>query len=155
VIANPNTMALCPSDTLGEIWINAASLVPSGFFALPKLSQSIFRAQPLVYTNTMGEPEDFSYRVINETAPHRCVTAKVIQNAEFLKTGLMGFIVNEVSGPNQTQNRLGTMNPRLFIVGVKNDLILQPKIKSKELNYYFTSDLAETLMSKVSGIDCW
>ncbi|KAI8877768.1 acetyl-CoA synthetase-like protein [Backusella circina FSU 941] len=45
-IVDPNTTALCPPDTLGEVWIDTHST--DGFWGLPQHTELIFHARPIM-----------------------------------------------------------------------------------------------------------
>lgn len=71
-IVDPETGTLCPPDTIGEIWVDAPSL-SGGFWALPKHTEAIFHARPVVVPAETLRPE--------------------IYDQEFLRTGLVGTTI--------------------------------------------------------------
>jgi acyl-CoA synthetase (AMP-forming)/AMP-acid ligase II len=71
-IVDPETATLCPPDTLGEIWIDSPSIT-GGFWALPKHTESIFHARPIVMNSDAHYPE--------------------VYPESFLRTGLSGTII--------------------------------------------------------------
>lgn len=71
-VVDPETGTLCPPDTLGEIWIDSPS-ISGGFWALPKHTESIFHARPVVMNSDMRYPEVYS--------------------ESFLRTGLSGTTI--------------------------------------------------------------
>ncbi|KAG0180057.1 hypothetical protein DFQ29_001278 [Apophysomyces sp. BC1021] len=71
-IVDPETTILCPPDTIGEVWIDAPSL-SAGFWALPKHTDSIFHACPIIVPVETLYPE--------------------LYHQEFLRTGLVGTLI--------------------------------------------------------------
>jgi hypothetical protein len=71
-IVDPDTATLCPPDTLGEVWIDSPS-IHGGFWALPKHTESIFHARPIVIPSENSYPE--------------------VYGESFLRTGLSGTII--------------------------------------------------------------
>ncbi|KAF7721150.1 hypothetical protein EC973_005357 [Apophysomyces ossiformis] len=71
-IVDPETTALCPADTIGEIWVDAPSL-SGGFWGLPKHTEAIFHARPIFVPPETQRPE--------------------IYEQEFLRTGLVGTVI--------------------------------------------------------------
>lgn len=71
-IVDPETCILCPPDAIGEIWLDAPS-ISGGFWALPKHTEAIFHARPIVIPTETLRPE--------------------IYNQEFLRTGLVGTLI--------------------------------------------------------------
>lgn len=71
-IVDPETGMLCPSDTIGEVWIDAPSL-SGGFWALPKHTEAIFHARSIVVPADTMHPE--------------------VYDQEFLRTGLVGTLI--------------------------------------------------------------
>lgn len=71
-IVDPDTATFCPADTVGEIWVNSPS-IDGGFWALPKHTESIFHARPLIVPSEHSYPE--------------------VYDGSFLRTGLCGTII--------------------------------------------------------------
>lgn len=71
-IVDPDTATLCPPDTFGEVWVSAPA-IDGGFWGLPKHSESIFHARPIIVPADSLYPEMY-----NET---------------FLRTGLAGTVI--------------------------------------------------------------
>ncbi|KAI7903951.1 uncharacterized protein BX663DRAFT_432535 [Cokeromyces recurvatus] len=71
-IVDPETGTLCPPDTFGEVWVDSPSIAGS-FWALPKHTDAIFRARPIIM------PSDSSYPEVYE--------------GTFLRTGLSGTLI--------------------------------------------------------------
>ncbi|KAI8098165.1 uncharacterized protein B0P05DRAFT_460540 [Gilbertella persicaria] len=71
-IVDPDTATVCPPDTLGEVWVDSPSM-HGGFWALPKHTESIFHARPIVV-----HPESFYPEVSTEV---------------YLRTGLCGTMI--------------------------------------------------------------
>ncbi|CAM0138930.1 unnamed protein product [Umbelopsis sp. WA50703] len=71
-VVDPETTALCAPDTIGEIWVDSPSL-SGGFWALPKHTEAIFHARPLLIPPDTLYPEPY--------------------DQEFLRTGLLGTVV--------------------------------------------------------------
>ncbi|KAI8647924.1 hypothetical protein BD408DRAFT_407997 [Parasitella parasitica] len=91
-IVDPDTGIFCAADTVGEIWVDSPS-VGGGFWALPKHTESIFHARPLIVPSESAYPE--------------------VYGQSFLRTGLCGTIIGGrlfVLGPYEErirQQRLG------------------------------------------------
>lgn len=167
-IVDPDTKALQTPNILGEIWVTAPDCFPQSFWALPKLSEQILHAHPLIYIRDNPHTHHRTPSVTSisrdNIPPFR---VEAIENQNFAQTGLLGFIIDGNTVP-------GVKMPRLFVAGVKKDRILQRKIKdgqgmdmiqdqranivsqrTAEFDAHFGSDLVETIMKNVSGIDCW
>lgn len=71
-IVDPETTLLCPSDTIGEIWIDGPSL-PDGFWGIPALTDAAYNAAPVLVPSDTLYPESYS------------------QN--FIRTGLLGTMI--------------------------------------------------------------
>ncbi|KAI9289485.1 hypothetical protein BC943DRAFT_271616 [Umbelopsis sp. AD052] len=71
-VVDPETTALCAPETIGEIWVDSPSL-SGGFWALPKHTEAIFHARPLLIPPDTLYPEPY--------------------DQEFLRTGLLGATV--------------------------------------------------------------
>jgi acyl-CoA synthetase (AMP-forming)/AMP-acid ligase II len=71
-VVDPETTALCAPETIGEIWVDSPSL-SGGFWALPKHTEAIFHARPLLIPPDTLYPEAY--------------------DQEFLRTGLLGALV--------------------------------------------------------------
>ncbi|ORX55790.1 acetyl-CoA synthetase-like protein [Hesseltinella vesiculosa] len=71
-IVDPDTTTLCPADTIGEVWIDAPS-ISGGFWALPRHSEAVFHAKPIVVNSETLHPE--------------------VYGQEFLRTGLVGTLI--------------------------------------------------------------
>lgn len=71
-IVDPETTLLCPSDTIGEIWVDSPSL-PDGFWGIPALTDAIYHASPVLVPSETLYPEAYSQ--------------------QFVRTGLMGTMI--------------------------------------------------------------
>ncbi|KAI8645825.1 hypothetical protein BD408DRAFT_337893 [Parasitella parasitica] len=71
-IIDPETHLFCPSDTIGEIWIDAPSLA-DGFWGIPALTDAVYHATPVVVPADSLYPEKYGQ--------------------EFLRTGLLGTMI--------------------------------------------------------------
>ncbi|KAI9598457.1 hypothetical protein BDF19DRAFT_235254 [Syncephalis fuscata] len=141
-VVNPEKKALCPPNTVGEIWVDSPAL-SGGFWGLKKQTQSIFRARPLLYdVNRPGYSEQLEQ--------------------EFLRTGLLGCLVegelvlfgfyedqvhqvialdelNEDSDNDTTKDAVSSDMP-------EGDLI-EPGMR-----LHFSPDLTYTIMARVDGV---
>ncbi|KAF1806668.1 hypothetical protein FB192DRAFT_1419487 [Mucor lusitanicus] len=71
-IVDPDTATFCPADTVGEIWVDSPT-IDGGFWALPKHTESIFHARPLIVPSESSYPQ--------------------VYGESFLRTGLCGTII--------------------------------------------------------------
>ncbi|GAA5813196.1 hypothetical protein MFLAVUS_006670 [Mucor flavus] len=71
-IVDPNTATLCPPDTFGEVWMDSPAIA-GGFWALPKHTECIFNARPLVVPSENLYPQ--------------------VYGENFLRTGLCGTVI--------------------------------------------------------------
>ncbi|KAI9497565.1 hypothetical protein BDB00DRAFT_756293 [Zychaea mexicana] len=91
-IVDPETGVLCSPDTIGEIWVDAPS-ISGGFWAMPKHTEAVFHAKPIIVPPETLRPE--------------------IYDQEFLRTGLVGTTIGGrviIFGPYEErvrQQRLG------------------------------------------------
>ncbi|ORE02022.1 acetyl-CoA synthetase-like protein [Rhizopus microsporus var. microsporus] len=71
-IVDPETNLLCPSDTVGEIWMDMLS-PPEGFWGIPALNDLVYRASPMIVPPETLYPENL--------------------HQQFVRTGLLGTII--------------------------------------------------------------
>lgn len=71
-IVDPETTLLCPSDTIGEIWVDAPSL-PDGFWGIPALTDALYHASPVLVPSETLQPE--------------------VYDQQFVRTGLVGTMI--------------------------------------------------------------
>ncbi|KAI8079707.1 uncharacterized protein B0P05DRAFT_541664 [Gilbertella persicaria] len=71
-IVDPETTLLCPSDTIGEIWVDAPSL-GDGFWGIPALTEVVYQAIPILVPAETLQPEPY--------------------NRRFVRTGLIGTMI--------------------------------------------------------------
>ncbi|KAI7894766.1 uncharacterized protein EV154DRAFT_536494 [Mucor mucedo] len=87
-IVNPETATLCTPNMLGEVWIDSACIA-GGFYALPKHTESIYHARPLIVPSSEN--------------PYPQVYGE-----DFLRTGLCGTLIGGrlfVLGPYEERIR--------------------------------------------------
>lgn len=130
-IVDPETTALCQPNRVGEIWIDSPS-VAFGFWELPRHSQTIFHAVPLIV------PVDTMVPEVYDPVP-----------AGFLRTGLLG----------------GLIEGRVVVFGLYDDRIQQEVFKDAKVEgavreyarykYHYTTDLANTIMERITGFTAW
>ncbi|KAI8587268.1 hypothetical protein BDZ88DRAFT_245894 [Geranomyces variabilis] len=152
-IVDPLTESLRPPNVLGEIWCNAQECLPRSFVNLAPLSEQVFRNHPLLYVK-----ENPSAVVGDAALPSLGFRIEVIDCADFIRSGFLGFIVDGNSVP-------GVTLPRLFVAGLARDRILQRKLlagapekllggEQAEYDAHFTTDLITTLCENVPGVQC-
>jgi len=125
---NPDTSTTCEVDEVGEIWINTASNA-SGFWGLPELSESTYRAR----ASATG--------VVN--ADQR--GASTVK--EFLRTGLLGCLIEG----------------QLIVFGSLSERIQQevqyPLSQRKksliEYDYFYKTDIVNTVLKRIVGFTAW
>ena len=61
-IVDPETTLFCPSDTLGEIWVDAPSL-PDGFWGIPALTDAVYHAAPVLVPSETLYPETYDQQI--------------------------------------------------------------------------------------------
>ncbi|KAL7318900.1 hypothetical protein PS15m_002085 [Mucor circinelloides] len=71
-IVDPETSLLCPSDTIGEVWIDAPSLA-DGFWGIPALTDAMYHARPILVPADTLYPETY--------------------DQQFIRTGLLGTMI--------------------------------------------------------------
>jgi acyl-CoA synthetase (AMP-forming)/AMP-acid ligase II len=62
-IVDPETTLLCPSDTIGEIWIDAPSL-PDGFWGIPALTDAVYHGSPVLVPSETLYPEPYDQKFV-------------------------------------------------------------------------------------------
>ncbi|KAJ3118909.1 hypothetical protein HDU96_006560 [Phlyctochytrium bullatum] len=119
LIVDPDTKVVLPKNCIGEIFVSSLAVFPKGFWALPKLSDQTFRVHPVIY-----KENDAMFRNpnMNPYASRRSSTLSVIsesmETADYIRTGLLGFIADSTSVSSLGQ-------PRLFVAGIRRDMMRQ------------------------------
>ncbi|KAI8601416.1 hypothetical protein EDD21DRAFT_374495 [Dissophora ornata] len=127
-IVDPETTALCQPNRVGEIWIDSPS-VAFGFWELPKHSQSIFHALPLIVPVDTMVPEAY------DPVP-----------AGFLRTGLLGGLIEGrvvIFGLHEDRIQQA-VSPDLGTVGVRG---------IAQYACHYSTDLAKTIMDRIIGFN--
>ncbi|KAJ3187238.1 hypothetical protein HK101_009423 [Irineochytrium annulatum] len=156
-IVDPDTRALLPKCSIGEILLQSPMTLPKGFWSLPKLSEQTFRAHPVLY-------KDMGFGHVRRGSG---IVTETISGAGFARSGLFGFILDGSTVP-------ALRAPRLYVVGVGRDRIRQRKaaeevaelaakspmdmsawMVSKEVGFFMASDMIESVMSRIYGIESW
>ncbi|KAF9112954.1 hypothetical protein BGX27_002500 [Mortierella sp. AM989] len=121
-IVDPETTALCQPNRVGEIWIDSPSIA-FGFWELPKHSQSIFHALPLIV------PVDTMVPEVYDPVP-----------AGFLRTGLLGGLI---------EGRVAIFG--LYEDRIQQEIVdlVHPEIV--EFDYHYTGDLSNTILDRIVG----
>ncbi|CAI2174395.1 11753_t:CDS:10 [Funneliformis geosporum] len=147
------TTALCLPNTVGEIWVDSPSL-SGGFWDLPKHTESIFHARPIIVPGDTKKPEYFEQ--------------------EFLRTGLLGSLINGqlvIFGLYEHRIRLldepiiKEQQQKLVIINwgendgaIYNEEANDNKDEDEEklkYKFHYTLDLENTVRRMVEGvIDC-
>ncbi|KAI8363224.1 hypothetical protein B0O80DRAFT_492369 [Mortierella sp. GBAus27b] len=123
-IVDPETTALCQPNRVGEIWIDSPSIA-FGFWELPRHSQSIFHAIPLIVPVDTMVPEAY------DPVP-----------AGFLRTGLIGGLIEgRVVVFGLYEDRI----QQPVLQDIKTHGIVQ------RYKYHYTTDLANTIMERITG----
>ncbi|KAJ3155296.1 hypothetical protein HDU86_004386 [Geranomyces michiganensis] len=149
-VVDPICEALRPPNVLGEIWCNSQECLPRSFKNLAPLSEQVFKKHPLLYVKEEA--------AVNGALPSLGFRIEVIDGADFVRTGYLGFIVDGNTVP-------GVTAPRLFVAGLARDRILQRKVGAGaaekplggdvgEYDAHFTTDLVATVCANVNGIQC-
>ncbi|KAG0253018.1 hypothetical protein BG011_006597 [Mortierella polycephala] len=121
-IVDPETTALCQPNRVGEIWIDSPSIA-FGFWELPKHSQSIFHALPLIV------PVDTMIPEVYDPVP-----------AGFLRTGLLGGLI---------EGRVVIFG--MYEDKIQQEIVdlVHPEIV--EFDYHYTADLSNTILDRIVG----
>ncbi|KAI8602045.1 hypothetical protein EDD21DRAFT_89405 [Dissophora ornata] len=121
-VVDPETTALCQPNRVGEIWIDSPSIA-FGFWELPKHSQSIFHALPLIV------PVDTMIPEVYDPVP-----------AGFLRTGLLGGLI---------EGRVVIFG--LYEDRIQQEIVdlVHPEIV--EFDYHYTGDLSNTILDRIVG----
>ena len=131
-IVDPETTALSQPNTVGEIWVDSPSIA-FGFWDLPKLSQSIFHALPLIV------PVDTMMPEVYDPVP-----------AGFLRTGLLGGLIEGrvvVFGLCTDKIQQQSL-PDQRMSGLWAERAL-------EYEHHYAKDLTTTIMERIVGFSCW
>lgn len=125
-IVDPETTALCQPNRVGEIWIDSPSIA-FGFWELPKHSQSIFHALPLIV------PVDTMVPEVYDPVP-----------AGFLRTGLLGGLI---------EGRVVIFG--LYEDRIQQEIVdlVHPEIV--EFDNHYTADLSNTVLDRIVGFTAW
>ncbi|KAF9342724.1 hypothetical protein BGX26_006977, partial [Mortierella sp. AD094] len=129
-IVDPETTALCQPNRVGEIWIDSPSIA-FGFWELPKHSQSIFHALPLIV------PVDTMIPEVYDPVP-----------AGFLRTGLLGGLI---------EGRVVIFG--LYEDRIQQEALQEPNCEVAVEQYpakfdcHYTADIANTVMERITGFN--
>ncbi|KAF9107721.1 hypothetical protein BGX27_008630 [Mortierella sp. AM989] len=129
-IVDPDTTALCQPNRIGEIWIDSPSIA-FGFWELPKHSQSIFHALPLIV------PVDTMIPEVYDPVP-----------AGFLRTGLLGGLI---------EGRVVVFG--LYEDRIQQETLQEVKCSAKvdrsvgKLDSHYTADIVNTVLERISGFN--
>jgi acyl-CoA synthetase (AMP-forming)/AMP-acid ligase II len=150
-IVDTDSKTLMPKGTIGEIWIHSPALLPKQFWALPTLSNRVFKAHPVMYSQ-INEP--IPKEIALETS-ERIIYGKAVNESilldEYVKTGLFGFVLDSESLP-------GIDKPRIFICGIKRDRIVQkqhtvlPSGEGLIRRIFYSNHLAGAMHGLISGL---
>ncbi|KAF9203156.1 hypothetical protein BGZ49_006727 [Haplosporangium sp. Z 27] len=131
-IVDPETTALCQPNRVGEIWIDSPSIA-FGFWELPKHSQSIFHALPLIV------PVDTMIPEVYDPVP-----------AGFLRTGLLGGLIEgRVVIFGLYEDRIQQERPHESKTNVA-EVTKQPK-SIVNFDFHYTADIVNTVMERITG----
>ncbi|KAG0223249.1 hypothetical protein BGW42_006007, partial [Actinomortierella wolfii] len=121
-VVDPETTALCQPNRVGEIWVDSPSIA-FGFWELPKHSQSIFHALPLIV------PVDTMIPEVYDPVP-----------AGFLRTGLLGGLI---------EGRVVIFG--LYEDRIQQEIVDLDHPEIVEYDYHYTPDLANTILDRIVG----
>ncbi|KAJ3412095.1 hypothetical protein HDV05_001319 [Chytridiales sp. JEL 0842] len=139
-IVDPYTQAFLPRGHIGEIWVEAPSLIPKGFWGLPRLSAQFFAAKGYI------------------------VEDQILHPGHFARTGLYGFLVDESVVPGVGHPRLFSVGLCKDVIWQKRtgeeiaelDKMNPPIPKwslLREMSFHISNVLVETVYNRVSGIE--
>lgn len=162
---DPESKALCPSDVLGEVWVDAPAL-SGGFWGMKKHTQSIFRARPCLHSpDRPGYPE--------------------VLEQEFLRTGMLGCLISgdlvifgyyedqvhqlmlleddEEGGDEEDETTDDDKEPSSKAGATDEDVdhpddsesIPEGDLMEPGMRIHFAPDITYTIMTKVSGVSSW
>ncbi|KAJ1912663.1 hypothetical protein H4219_005520, partial [Mycoemilia scoparia] len=151
-VVDPETRELCPSNSVGELWIDTPCL-GSGFWGLPKLTNSIFSAR---FYHHVPDPDQTSGLQIgydedgNEIVEDTGMRYKLVQSEQvFLRTGLMGALVGGkvmVFGFYEDRIRSLTLEmPPGMPAEEVEQLQLQPWSIEPRLSFHYAGDITNTI----------
>lgn len=123
---DPETTALCQPNRVGEIWIDSPSIA-FGFWELPKHSQTIFHALPLIV------PVDTMIPEVYDPVP-----------AGFLRTGLLGGLI---------EGRVVIFG--LYEDRIQQEIVDLDHPEIVEFDYHYTADLSNTILDRIVGFTAW
>ncbi|KAJ1677993.1 hypothetical protein EV182_004998, partial [Spiromyces aspiralis] len=154
-VVDPETRELCPPNSVGELWIDSPCL-GSGFWGLPKLTNSIFSARFFYHmadTEAEAATPQITYnghesKYIEDvtTPPYKLVQSEQV----FLRTGLMGALVRGkvmVFGFYEDRIRSLTLEPPYTNArgGEDGDELLPPWQIEPRLSYHYAGDVTNTI----------
>ncbi|KAF9984747.1 DIP2 disco-interacting protein 2 C [Mortierella antarctica] len=130
-IVDPETTALSQPNTVGEIWVDSPSIA-FGFWDLPKLSQSIFHALPLIV------PVDTMVPEVYDPVP-----------AGFLRTGLLGGLIE---GRVVVFGLCTEKIQQEFLPDHRSSSLWRDR--TWEYGHHYAKDLISTVMERIVGFSC-
>jgi acyl-CoA synthetase (AMP-forming)/AMP-acid ligase II len=150
-IVDTDSKTLMPRGTVGEIWIHSPTLIPKQFWALPTLSNRVFKAHPTMYSQINEPvPKDFALETTERIISGRAVNESILLD-EYVRTGLFGFTSDKDVLP-------GLDKPRVFICGIKRDRIVQkqhtilPTGEGLIRRIFYSNHLAGAMHGLISGL---
>jgi len=148
-IVNPANHSLCPSQTIGEIWISAPNYLPSKIINVNKQDEeNVYHPTYYTRAQTATSKETNKYGIFSEALQE-----------DYIPTGIMGFILEPTSS---NENDM----PRLFSIGLKKNIIKQlrttapvtisntlpPELTKKKWVTHMSNHLIDTVLSQVPHI---
>jgi acyl-CoA synthetase (AMP-forming)/AMP-acid ligase II len=153
VIVDPETSAILPPNSIGELWVSSDDYYPDNFWSLSVHTEKYMKAKPIYYSfndesNTLCCETEVE-QIIENGKPFFKHTLK----SNFIRTGIFGFILDRQTTP-QIDEAL------LFIVCKKQDLFVQKipgSISSGDFpapkHYFFSNHLASVFQKTLYGMN--
>lgn len=149
-IVDPVSCTLLPKNKIGEIWIHAPSLLPRGFWTLPKLTEQTFHAHPVLVTTELPLPP--YYRHTSTLASMETDQKEVyvaVDERNFLRTGFYGAVLDPeiCRSPSVGMHDWPESRRRLYVSSLKKDRF---KVQG---SCFSTLDVASTVIERVPYVE--
>jgi acyl-CoA synthetase (AMP-forming)/AMP-acid ligase II len=153
VIVDPETSAILPPNSIGELWVSSGNYYPEYFWSLSVHTEKYMKAKPIYYSFKDESSTLYVETQVDQVIDNGRTFFKHTLKSNFIRTGIFGFILDRQTTP-QNEEAL------LFVICKKQDLFVQKipgSIGSADFpapkHYFFSNHLASVFQKALYGIN--